>query len=294
MKTKITSHQKTALMCQFKYAWIAFAAAVGLIWVSSAQAQPVTGTPKLSNMNPSTFSPTNRYASWSSAVFTSTSSGLEVSSSGYGSMFYPVPSNNIVTLNTNDAEAVLTLKVNNVSGAQTNVWIGIPFILNDNKTNVTLGGYAGKFGYVDTQTGGGSGSWDPTGDTVTETVLLNEPGASSNLLADIQAGGDAITGFNLEFDPAVYTGGYDVTFISLVLQPIPPLAITSSQYNPATSQITLTWASQSTATYTIQYSANLTSGFTPLVTDISSGNATTTYTVTVPAGNVGFFRILQQ
>lgn len=297
MKTKITSYKKPVLMWQFRYAWIALAAAYGLVIDCAALAQDyVTGTPTLSNMNPGAFNPNDVYGAWSSAVFTSSASGLEVSSSGYGSMYYPVPSNNEVILNKNDVEAVLTVTINNVADAQSNVWIGIPFILNDATTKhaYTLGGYAGKFGYADQNNGGGSASWDPTGDTVTETVLLNEPETAA-LLAAIQAGGDTITGFNLEFDPAVYPGGtYDVTFDSLVLQPHPGLAITSSQYNAATSQFTLSWTSQASADYTVQYSTNLLSGFTSLASDIASGGATTTTTVTVPVGHVGYFRILQQ
>jgi len=42
--------------------------------------------------------------------------------------------------------------------------------------------------------------------------------AGTQLLTDIQAGGDVITGFNLEFAPAIDPDGFsDITFNSLVL-----------------------------------------------------------------------------
>ena len=72
------------------------------------------------------------------------------------------------------------------------------------------------------------------------------------------------------------------------------LEITSSQYNAATRQFTLSWTSQPGATYTVLYSTNLLSGFSSLVTNIPSGGTTTTTTVTLPAGNRGYLRILAQ
>ena len=71
--------------------------------------------------------------------------------------------------------------------------------------------------------------------------------------------------------------------------------ITASHYNPASHQFTLTWTSLSGATYTVQSSASLVpSSFGPVATGIASGGATTTTTVTLGTGSVGFLRILQQ
>jgi hypothetical protein len=70
--------------------------------------------------------------------------------------------------------------------------------------------------------------------------------------------------------------------------------ITSSQYNSATRQLMLTWTSETSSNYTVQYSANVQSTFTTLVANIPSGGNTTTTTVTLPAGNAGFVRILVQ
>jgi len=195
----------------------ALATGVGLAIGSPALAQDyVTGMPYLSNVPGLTAS----YAAWASSpptVITSTPTGLEISSLGYGSGYYSIPTANQVTLNPNDNEAVLVLTVNNVPNAQASVWMGIPFILNDNVGSYTLGGYAGEFGYADQNNGLGSATWN--GNTVTETVGLN-----GTLLATIQAGGDVINAFNPELDPAVYPGGlYNVTFnqLYLAVAPVP-------------------------------------------------------------------------
>ncbi|HTR40780.1 MAG TPA: PEP-CTERM sorting domain-containing protein [Pseudomonadales bacterium] len=184
---------------------------LGLAVSQSASAQDyVTGTPYLSNVLLNNTAPNALYAAWASSpptAITSTPTGVEVVSIGYGSCYYSIPVANQVTLNPNDSQAVLTLTVNNVANPAANVWIGIPFILNDNVSSYTLGGYQGEFG---DQT-----IWN--GNTVTETVAL-----PSALLATIQGGGDIINGINLQLDPAVYPGGvYDVTFNSLALEPTP-------------------------------------------------------------------------
>jgi len=197
--------------------WLATAIAVagGLLIAGSALAQDyATGTPTLSNI-PTTM--TALYPNWSLSPPTTISSipaGFEVFSSGYGSGYYANPTP-VPILNVNDAQAVLTLTVNNVADAQNNVWIGIPFAIGENSGNVFYGGYVGEFGYVDTQQGGMTASWN--GNTVTETVPL-----TAGQIAAIQTGSDVIYSINLELDPAVYSGAfYDVTFDSLVLQPVP-------------------------------------------------------------------------
>lgn len=72
--------------------------------------------------------------------------------------------------------------------------------------------------------------------------------------------------------------------------------ITSSQYNSATHQFTLTWNSLPATTYSVQYSTNLVSDQftnTVLATGVPSGGTQTTKTVTVPAGSTGFLRVSQ-
>ena len=197
----------------------ALALAGGLLLAGSAQAQSVTGTPYLSNIDPSTLntSPNATYASWNAAssstpvTFNSLSTGLEVSAATYGSLYYVVPNANVQTLNPLDTEATLTFTVNSPSVANI-YWIGTPFILGDNTGAVTYGGYS---------TAGNPGSnplttvtWN--GNVVTETQPL-----SAAQLAAVQAGNDAIYSFNLETDPASFNGPpiYDITFNSLVLSP---------------------------------------------------------------------------
>ena len=75
--------------------------------------------------------------------------------------------------------------------------------------------------------------------------------------------------------------------------PVVPV-ITSSQYNSATHQFTLTWTSETGGNYTVQSASTLQSGFTSLIANIPSGGSTTTTNVTLPGGSAGFLRILVQ
>jgi hypothetical protein len=73
--------------------------------------------------------------------------------------------------------------------------------------------------------------------------------------------------------------------------PVVPV-ITSSIFIPPSRQFTLYWTSETGGSYTVQYSTNLLTGFSSLVTGIPSGGTTTVKTVTLPAGNQGYLRIL--
>ena len=193
------------------YSAAALAGAVGLLLAGSAQAQNVTGTPYLSNVDPTTLNtaPNATYASWASATFNSLPTGLEVAAATYGSLYYVVPGPNVQTLNPLDTEATLTFTVNSPSVANI-YWIGTPFILGDNTGAHTYGGYSAS----------GNGGSDPgttwNGNVVTETEQL-----SPAQLAAVQTGTDAIYSFNLEVDPASFNGPpiYDITFNSLTLSP---------------------------------------------------------------------------
>ena len=183
--------------------------------VSLVQAQAVTGTPYLSNMDPSTLntSPNALYAGWgtSAATFTSSLTGLNVTMTppSYGSLYYVIPAADVQTLDPGDTQATLTFTVNGDPSAF--IWIGTPFILNDNAGAFTLGGYSGS---------GNPGNppgvtWN--GNVVTETVDL-----PAEMITAIQQGNDAIYSFNLQLDPAVLAAGsYDITFNSLVLHGVP-------------------------------------------------------------------------
>ena len=180
----------------------AISVASGLAVVTSAQAQAVTGDANLDNIAPGAV--TAYYSSWASSpptVVTSGPSGLEISSLGYGSLYYAIPGGaggQQQPLNTADNQATLTFTLNGPAGSY---YVGVPFALSDNTGNVFYGGYSMY----------GQGTW-------TETVPL-----TAGQQAAIAAGGDAINGINLEFDPAgnVPGGAYDITFNSLVLSPAP-------------------------------------------------------------------------
>jgi hypothetical protein len=188
----------------------------GLSLVSSAPGQSVTGDAYLDNVTP-----TALYAAWSTALSVSSGpTGLEIlSQTAYGSFYYAVPAGQQQILNPADDQATLVMTFNNPSSPPGqiggNYWFGIPFILDDPATGgsggTTFGGYTGEYTSYNPTASPGTASWN--GNTVTETVPL-----SGALLSDIQAGGDAITGFNLEFAPASDPDGFtDITFNSLTL-----------------------------------------------------------------------------
>jgi hypothetical protein len=98
------------------------------------------------------------------------------------------------------------------------------------------------------------------------------------------------------FDSEDLAGPYIYFFDNFELidtAPVTPV-ITSSQYNQTTRQFALAWTSETGGSYTVQYSTNLLTGFTSLVSGIPSGGATTATIVTLPAGKAGYLRILGQ
>ena len=191
----------------------AIMAVAGLAIAGSTQAQPVTGTSYLSNMDPGTFNtaPSALYPSWDSATFSDGPNGLEVQASGYGSMYYVIPSGDVqYPLNVNDTVAVLTLTFN--SGAEVPPsWVGVQFLFNDNAgATPNLGGYGGS------GNPGNPSNWLWNGNQLTITAPI--PAAQ---ITAIQTGNDAVYTFNLGIDPANLGSPYDITFNSLVLSPVP-------------------------------------------------------------------------
>lgn len=193
--------------------WLATALAVagGLIIVNSVSAQPVTGTPYLSNVDPTFPGPSALYANWSSsAIITSQPTGLEVESVGWGSGYYVIPGADVqYPLNPLDTVAQLTLTWNSPPAPN---WVGVYFTLNDNAGNTgNLGGYGGS------GNPGNPANWSWNGNVLTITSLL-----PAGQIAAIQAGTDAIYSFELGIDGGPLGATiYDVTFNSLVLEPVP-------------------------------------------------------------------------
>lgn len=217
MKTRFMFTPKTTLMHQPKQIAMALALAAGLTITAPAFAQDyVTGQQYLSNITPAALNtaPSALYADWNSATYppttikdvtTGSDQGLEISSYGYGSLFYSIPASQQVTLNKADALVSLTFTINAPVGTY---YVGVPFILDDNNGN--------SYTYVINGTGYGTygnGTW-------TETLPL-----SAAMLTATAAGGEIMNGMNLEFDPAGNLpngqGPYDITFNSLSFAPAP-------------------------------------------------------------------------
>jgi hypothetical protein len=100
--------------------------------------------------------------------------------------------------------------------------------------------------------------------------------------------------FHLQDDPGTYTGQYTITFEGLRLTGLPPPSILSKSYDSSSQQFTLSWSSRPGATYTIAFTPDLSTEFSPLMTDVPSAGTSTTATLTVPGGQSGFLRLMQQ
>ena len=198
MKTRFKLTPKTAT---------ALAVTATLAASGSALAQDyVTGQQYLSNVTPTAlyaaWAPGSGFPSTVTDVTTGSDQGLQIFSDGYGSLYYALPANQQVTLNSADVQVALTFTISAPTGS---FYVGVPFLLDDNNGNsgISYGGYS-TFG---------NGTW-------TETVPL-----TAAMLTDTAAGGEIINGFNLEFDPAGNlpngTGPYTITFNSLAVEPAP-------------------------------------------------------------------------
>jgi hypothetical protein len=102
--------------------------------------------------------------------------------------------------------------------------------------------------------------------------------------------------FHLQDDPGAHTGQYTIRWeiFRLTGKTEPTINITAYAFNNATKEFTLTWSSKTAKNYTVLQSATVNGTYDPLVIDVPSGGETTTTTVTMPAGNAGFLRILEQ
>jgi hypothetical protein len=100
---------------------------------------------------------------------------------------------------------------------------------------------------------------------------------------------------HMQLDPGGFgtTGAYTITWENLRLTGR-ALQITTYSYDAATKEFSLTWLSTPGKNYTVLQSATVTGTFNPLLIDVPSTGATTTTTVTMPAGDAGFLRIVEQ
>ena len=183
---------------------IVFAAiGIGLaLAVSTANAQPVTGTTYLSNIDPNGSYIVYQNA-WTSLAytFTSTPTGLEINGPGgtgsFGDIYYPLPPNQVTPLNPADTQLTFAYTLN--SGTPVGPIQEVVALDDAN------GGVDYYFsGYVTPQLGLNS-----------FTVPLVQ-----NNLGNIQAG-YPINGLSIQLDPANMQGNYDLTFNSITLSTVP-------------------------------------------------------------------------
>jgi hypothetical protein len=164
--------------------------------VSTAHAQPVTGTPYLSNIpavGPSYSGPWSKPAT----TITSTPTGLEFNAAGgsgtFATMYWPIPNPLVTPLNPADNEVTFTYNWNSgdaVGG------VNVLFALDDSNGGTN---YYGT-GYVLPVPGPNS-----------FTFPLQQPN-QANI-----TGGAVINGLNFQIDPANVFGNYDITYSSIVL-----------------------------------------------------------------------------
>jgi hypothetical protein len=186
--------------------WFATALAVagGLIIVSSAQAQTITGTPFLSNIDPDDISPANAWLT--SATFTSTPTGLEVAGDqgvgGFGQFFYSIPVGQQTALNPLDTQATIDFTFNSPAGPYVG-GVAVVIALDDSMGGVVF--YSS--GYNNAFSAG-------TMNSVTFDLLAPN-------LGNIAAGA-LINGMSIQLDPGnIGPVPYDVTFNSITLTPAP-------------------------------------------------------------------------
>jgi hypothetical protein len=263
----------------------------GLAIVSPVGAQSVIN---FSTIDPSTLtvSPDAMYANWATATITSQPTGLEFNSSGYGSGYIHVPTPQ--TLATNDTMVTLTMTLNSFGAVPalttSGIYIGLPFILDDNSNSVTLGGYSGP----------GNPGNDPGAawttnvvDGVSNLVCTETIDLPAAVLATIKAGGDAITGFNLEVDPASDEADfYDITFNSFVLSAPAPTGSPTIAALQSGNTLTFSWNSTAYPGYVLQASTNSAGiGASSSWSNVSGGN-TSPVTITIdPTQPAVFFRL---
>jgi hypothetical protein len=180
-----------------KWLGIAFVMAGGLAVVNSARAQAVTGTPYMSNINPSAPSYTGYWNNPVLTTITSTPTGLEFNAPGgsgsFSTMYYAIPVGQQTPLNPLDQQVTFDFTWNSGDAV---AGVNVLFALDDS---------GGGVDYY------GTGYNIPTPGLNSYTFNLQ----AANL-TDIGMG-DIINGLNYQIDPANVSGNYDITYSSIVL-----------------------------------------------------------------------------
>lgn len=197
-----TSNRKNNLMKEsVKWFAAALVAASGLIAATSVQAQGITGTTYLSNINPTNV---QFFQVWATpaATITSTALGLEINAPGgsgtFSSSYYALPAGQIQPNNPSATQVTFSYIWNSGNAV---AGVNVLFSLDDSG-----GGAADYYG---------TGYVIPHAGVNTFTFALQ-----SGNLADYAAG-KVIAGTNFQIDPANVSGNYDITYSSITLSPVP-------------------------------------------------------------------------
>jgi hypothetical protein len=216
-----------------------------------------------------------QYGSWSGQTPTSTASNWQITAtSGFGGAYnFITPAINTTTNRT------LTLNVTLTAPAAANGLLGPIVVLEDaDGTQLRYAWYGQSPG--------------------TNLVLTSVLGAGVLAQAGTTPGFDAssITAFHIQVDPSSYGGAYTAAFndISIFGCAASTIEITSYSYDPQSQSCTLTWTSQAGASYAIQASNNLQTGFSDIATGIPSAGSTTSVVVAMPDPTKGFLRVRKQ
>jgi hypothetical protein len=170
---------------------------------STGHAQPLTGTPYLSNINPNDASYTGYWNNTSgpdATTINQTPTGMEFIAPGgtgsYSTMYYPIPANQVTPMNPLDTQVTFDYIWNSGDAVA-----GVNVIF-------AMGGASGA-DYYDTG------------------YIVPQPGLNSftfplqaqNQL-DVSSTG-ILNGMNFQIDPANVSGDYDITYSSITLSQVP-------------------------------------------------------------------------
>jgi hypothetical protein len=178
----------------------ALALATGLVIANPTQAQTITGTPYMSNIDPAAPSYSG---SWSTPLttITSTPTGLEFNAPGgsgsFSTMYYPIPVSQQTSLDPQDTQVTFTFSWNSGNAV---AGVNVLFALDDSMGGVNYYG---------------TGYNVPTAGLNSYTFPLQ-----ADNLAHVAAGA-VINGLNFQIDPANVSGNYDITYSSITLSQVP-------------------------------------------------------------------------
>jgi hypothetical protein len=239
---------------------------IGFLFLRSASAETVLTTFE-------NFTLDGLFSSWASATVVSDPTNYSITATGYGSGYKGITPNIDATGETN---IELTVTLTGTNAANTPMSGPIVSLVDADGTFYNYAWYGQIAGTHVLK----ASLRQPTFTSGAGTV----PGLDLSRLAF----------FHLQDDPGTYSGQYTIAFNLLRLTGAPALAVTSQSFDIASQQFTLTWASRPGMNYTVLFASDLSSSFSPLLTDIPSAGTNTTTSVTVPGGQAGFLQILQQ